>query len=371
MSSFRLAHAAAEDWAHAAKDCTDRLGAIPADTSLGFVYVTDALADDVSSILTYLRQKTGVQQWVGTVGIGICAGAEEYFDRPAVAVMLADFPQRSFCLFPSVSKGPEQLSAEHQAWIASNTPALGLIHCDPTHESLVGLIDGLADATSAYLVGGLTSSRSTCHQVAGRMTGGGISGLLLAPEVPVATGLSQGCAPIGESHVISDCLDNVLIGLDGRRALEVLSEDIGEELSRDIRRVGGLVHAAIPIHGSDTGDYLVRTLVGIDPDRGWLAIAGQVEPGDRIMFVRRDPQSAAKDLRLMLNRLKGRLEGPPRGAVYVSCVARGPNLFGAEGNEMAILREVLGDLPVIGFYANGEVSFNRLYAYTGVLTLFL
>ena len=189
--------------------------------------------------------------------------------------------------------------------------------------------------------------------------------------MPVVTGLSQGCTPIGGSHVISDCLDNVLIGLDGRRALDVFQEDIGPELTADLSAVSGLIHAALPIHGSDTGDYLVRSLVGIDPARGWLAIAGQIEPGDRVIFVRRDPESAAADLTQMLGRLKERLDGPPKGGVYVSCVARGASLFGEEGAEMAIIRATLGDVPLVGFYANGEVSFNRLYAYTGVLTLFV
>ena len=89
MTFFRTAHATADDWAHAAKDCVDRLGAIPAGVNLGFVYVTDVVAEDFSSVLTYLRQKTGIEHWVGSVGLGVCAGAIEYFDVPVVAVMVA------------------------------------------------------------------------------------------------------------------------------------------------------------------------------------------------------------------------------------------------------------------------------------------
>jgi len=111
--------------------------------------------------------------------------------------------------------------------------------------------------------------------------------------------------------------------------------------------------------------------LGIDPGRGWLAIGGQVGPGERVMFVERAPASAADDLKRMLERLKGRLDRPPRGGVYVSCIARGPNMFGEAGGETGLIRSVLGDVPLVGFYANGEISFNRLYAYTGVLTLFL
>jgi len=371
MTAFKVAHAVAEDWAHAAKACTDRLGRADPETTLGFVYVTDMLAEDMSSILTYLRQKTGVEQWVGTVGLGICAVDAEYFDQPAVAAMLAPLPPDGFCVFPSISKGAEQLSDGLRDWIGRTAPALGLVHADPTHESLAPLIEELASETSGFLVGGLTSSRAAAHQIAGRLTGGGVSGVLFSGAVPLVTGLTQGCTPIGESHEISDCLDNVLIGLDGRKALDVFKEEIGPKMAGDLSAVGGLIHAALPIHGSDTGDYMVRSLIGIDPERGWLAIAGQVEPGDRVVFVRRDPDSAANDLDRMLTRLKERLDGPPRGGIYVSCIARGPNMFEETGAEMAMIRESLGDIPLIGFYANGEISFNRLYSYTGVLTLFL
>lgn len=371
MSPFRIAHAVAGDWAHAVKACTDRLGDCSGEPALGFVYVTDSLAEDLSSILTYLRQKSGLEHWVGTVGLGVFAEGTEYFDEPAMAAMVAPLPENTFRLFPSLTEGAKQLSPDLRDWISGTSPSIGIVHADPSREDLAGLIDDVAQATSGFLVGGLTSSRAANHQVSGRVTGGGVSGVLLAPEIPVVTGLSQGCSPIGESHEISDCLDNVLIGLDGRKALDVFRRELGPQFSASLSEVGGLIHAALPIHGSDTGDYLVRSLVGIDPARGWLAIADQIEPGDRILFVKRDAETAIEDLRQMAGRLKSRIDGTPRGGVYISCIARGPDMFGDAGGEMAIIREALGDFPLLGFYANGEISFNRLYSYTGVLTLFL
>jgi small ligand-binding sensory domain FIST len=72
----------------------------------------------------------------------------------------------------------------------------------------------------------------------------------------------------------------------------------------------------------------------------------------------------------MLASLKARLTGPPRGGVYVSCLGRGAQLFGKESQELRQIRDELGDFPLVGFYANGEISRDRLYGYTGVLTLF-
>ncbi|MBT7506966.1 MAG: histidine kinase, partial [Rhodospirillales bacterium] len=117
-------------------------------------------------------------------------------------------------------------------------------------------------------------------------------------------------------------------------------------------------------------DYMVRNLVALDPERGWLAIAGNVTPGDRIIFVRRDPASAREDMDRMLNDMKSRIPGEPKGGLYFSCVARGPNMFGAQGEEARMIHNILGDVPLVGFFGNGEVSDARLYAYTGVLALF-
>ena len=134
-------------------------------------------------------------------------------------------------------------------------------------------------------------------------------------------------------------------------------------------QVAGLIHAALPIEGSDTGDYVVRSLVGLDPERGWLAIGEYVETGQGMFFVRRDPLSAEIDMRNRLEILKRRLGKKPRAALYYSCVGRGPSMFGTEGRELSLIEDVFADVPLIGFFGNGEISYNRLYGYTGVLTL--
>ncbi len=127
----------------------------------------------------------------------------------------------------------------------------------------------------------------------------------------------------------------------------------------------------MPVAGSDTGDYMVRNLIGLDVNQGWLAIGENFAEGDQVMFVRRDAASAVEDMARMLEDLKARAGDGMRGGVYHSCIARGPNQFGPGSQELAMIREALGDVPVIGFFGNGEISNDRLYTYTGVLSLFL
>ena len=168
-----------------------------------------------------------------------------------------------------------------------------------------------------------------------------------------------------------ECEINIVLSLDGRPALEVFKEDIGEATAPDLESVSGTIFAALPIRGSDRADYLVRNIAELDTERGAIAIGELLETGQAMMFCRRDPEAARQDLTRMLRDLKARCEGPPKGAVYISCLGRGPNLFGPDSEELKAVQREIGDVPLVGFFGNGEISHDRLYTYTGVLTLFL
>jgi small ligand-binding sensory domain FIST len=368
---FLAAHATGDTWGAAAAKIVLGLDPVTAAHRLGFLYVTDAFADDLGEIAVFLRQTTGVPHWVGTVGFGVCGTGTEYFDEPAMAAMVAPIPESAFRMFSGVTSDIDPVLEARADWVDS--PPLTVVHADPRNENVPALVARMAAETDGFLVGGLTAARNTFPQLAGAVEDGGLSGVMLSLEaVPVQSGLTQGCSPIGPVHEVTSAQDNVLIQLDERPALEVFKEDIGEVLARDLRRVSGYIFAALPVSGSDTGDYMVRNLVGIDPESGAMAIGEDVAPGDRVMFCRRDHDSAVNDMRRMLKDLRGRAgTAPIRGGLYFSCCARGPNQFGEDSAELQLVREELGDFPLAGFFANGEISNNRLYGYTGVLTLFL
>ena len=371
-TSFRSAHAAG-NWARAAKDCLGRLGHARDGANLGFLYVTDLLAPDLSSILAFLRETTGIEHWVGTSGIGVYATGAQYFEEPAMAVMTGCFPPDSFAVVPTIADDVGAFRAEYGDWLEEAGPGLAVIHGDPRNPRLPELIEEFADAASAFLVGVLTSSRGTFPQAAGEVTEGGLSGVLFSARIPVAAGLTQGCLPAGPVHTVSEGLGNVVSALDGENVLAVLAEDLGCEGLDDLADELSAVEAALPVPGSDTGDYVVRNLIGIDAERGLLVVGERLAVGDKLMFVRRGHDAAEADLRRMLGGLKRRLDAPPKGGVYVACVGRGPTIFGAgDGDtEIEIIRRELGEFPLVGFFANGEIAHSRLYGYTGVLALFL
>ncbi len=369
MSSFPYAHAADDDWHLALERVIAGLGS--AQGGLGFLYVSDAINAHLEAILDALRDATDVEHWVGAVGIGICATGVEYYERPAIAAMVADLPDEAFRVFPPIVKDLESFDAAQRAWLGSAQPFMALVHADPSNPLTESLIRQLAERTvTGFLVGGLASSQQNARVIADEPTEGGLTGVMFTEAAGIQTALSQGCSPIGPHRRITECQRNVIVELDGRPALDVFKEDIGEVLARDIARVGGYIFVGLPIKGSDTGDYLVRNLIGVDLEKRLVGIGDMVEKDQELMFCRRDANTAREDLSRMLSHLKARLNGPPRGGVYVSCLGRGANLFGDDSQELKQIREELGDFPLVGFYANGELSQNRLYGYTGVLTLF-
>lgn len=365
--AYPFAHAQGAGWRAVADQCLGGLGDAPR-TGLGFLYATDQLAGDMNALLDHFRTHTGVEHWIGTIGMGISATGREYFDVPAIAVMIADLPAGSYHVLDAVADPDAVPEAVRQL---IDSPHFAILHGDPTNAQLPDLIARCAGSmASGFVVGGLTSSRAANVQVADHLTEGGISGVVFDERVGVVTRLTQGCSPIGQHHEVSECRRNILIQLDGRPALEVFKEDIGEVLARDLDRVAGYIFAGFPIAGSDTGDYLVRNLVGIDVNNNLIAVGEMLETNQPIMFCRRDGESAREDMERMLSAISGSLSGTPRGGVYYSCLGRGPNLFGAESQELRMIRDALGEFPLVGFFANGEISHDRLYGYTGVLTLF-
>ncbi len=377
MTRFSMGHSGREDWRSASDECIAALEVGNADageSALGFLYVTDAFGPSLGAIINHLRAKTGVQHWVGSVGLGICASGIEYFGVPAIAALVGYFPAGSFQVFDEIKEDLTGFNSAHGPWCDETSALFALVHADPHNPALPELIESLASrlggGSGGFLVGGLASAETSMVQVADGLTSGGLSGVVIGPEVSVTTRLSQGCAPIGPRREITRAERNILIEIDGRPALEVFNEDIGEILARDLRRAAGYIFAGLPIQASDTGDYLVRNLVGVDPRTGVVAIGDVVSPGQPIMFCRRDAPSASADMTRMLEELAGALHTPPRGGVYFSCLARGPNLFGPNSEEVKMIGDVFADLPLVGFFANGEISHHRLYAYTGVLTLF-
>jgi small ligand-binding sensory domain FIST len=261
-----------------------------------------------------------------------------------------------------------------------------LVHAEGSTPDLQELLHELSSRTATgYLFGGLSSARNRPVHMADGVFTGGLSGVAFGPEVGVISRVTQGCQPIGPSRNITKAERNFVVSLDGKPALDCALQDLG--LDRDLpdhellqalsTTLVGLITATedVPTRPGQFGaDTVVRHLVGVDRQHQILAIAEQIELGMRLAFCTRNAEAARFDLVRIATEIRDELaSGTPRqmaGAVYVSCSGRGGPHFGARHAELQVVRNALGDVPLVGFYAGGEIARHHLYSYTGVLTVF-
>ncbi|MBT2321615.1 FIST C-terminal domain-containing protein [Variovorax paradoxus] len=418
MKLFPSGHATHPQWRMAAGLVLAQLRAQMAlpdyarSPSLGLLYITDHYAEDAQDILDHLgAELPEITDWSGTVGIGVSANNAEYFDEPALSVMLCQLPSDQYRVFSGVAP----LASTEMSGFAAHT---ALVHADPATPELAELIAEMAGRTdTGYLFGGLSSGRAGSlqfaiggngnirgHGAAGGVFSGGLSGVVFGEGVRVVSRVTQGCQPVSREREITEADGNLLLKLDGEPALDVLLAELGVSLEVPQEAIDavratlvGLVDAgsdSIRRTGDLGADVLVRHIIGLDPTRRGVAIADTAEAGMRMTFCRRNAQAARADLMRVCAEVREELEPqeqtlataravaageaeaaphPARriaGAVYVSCSGRGGPHFGAPGAELQIVRHALGDVPLVGFFAAGEIARHHLYGYTGVLTVF-
>ena len=208
MSAQFAAAFAAGDPAGLAAQCIAGLPEVEGAT-LGILYTTEPAAVVLPELTRALAEHTGIDSWVGGVGLGVCAATAEIFDEPAAAVMTAALPPDHFRIFAATPDPGSDLPRQHAGWIESAQPVLALVHADPRCPDVQRAAVETAAASGAYLVGGLVSHRCPNPLLARTgsddgLGGNGIAGLMLAPGVSVATALTQGCMPIGPVRRIDD-----------------------------------------------------------------------------------------------------------------------------------------------------------------------
>jgi small ligand-binding sensory domain FIST len=379
-------------WAQLASQGAHTMGA-----TLGWCYLSEELASGANAILSGLQARMPHVAWVGGVGVGVLATGVEYLTEPALAVMLCNLPPSSFRVFHGRHPLPQAGAAG--GWRAHTVQ----VHADPRTPDLPDLLRELAGrTTSGALFGGLSMDESHGMHLAtdpdddsvepdAGVWHGGLSGVAFSDAVQVVSRVTQGCEPVGPRREVTASDRNIVYELDGLPALACLLHDLGvtaavtepgwqrDTLPKVRATLVGLTDADSELmdHRAHFGDDTrVRHLVGLDPSRQGIAVSEDVVKGMQLAFCQRRLQVARQDLIRICAEIREEFapaDGPSRrlaGAIYVSCSSRGGMHFGAPNAEMEIIAHALGDIPLIGFFASGEIARQHLYGYTGVLTVF-
>jgi small ligand-binding sensory domain FIST len=377
LSTRRSGLAAAQD---ALESALAPLNGVAPD--LAFLFVAPQFEEELESIVQSANANLGEGLLLGCVAGGVIGASREVEDAPAIAAWAATLPgvtirpfaltfeeEEEHAVFDGLEEVPTTAPDSVLVMLADPFTFPAHLLLDHLNEHAPGLpiVGGMAS-------GGITLGRTRLIQDEDIVREGAVGAILEGAHGASAL-VSQGCRPVGETFAITRAERNIVFELGGQPALKRIEELYATASERDqlLMRRGLHVGQATTELKSELGrgDFVIRNLVGVDRDNGSISISDMAEIGQTIQFQVRDADSARDDLRetLELERLS-----PVAGALLFSCNGRGKGLFGQPDHDVNAVREALGDIPVAGFFAAGELGpvggRNFVHGFTASMLLF-
>jgi small ligand-binding sensory domain FIST len=342
---------------------------------LALLFVTPHHLDAFSDVAAAVRATLEPRTLLGCAAVAVVGGGREVERAPAVSLWAGRTgPLRPFHL--TVAATPDGQS--FTGWpdeIPADASAL-LLLADPFTFPADALLQRLGqDRPGLPIVGGLASAAQRPGGnrlvVDDRIVTHGAVGAFLGAQVKASAVVSQGCRPVGSPFVVTRAEGNVVYELAGRPALDRLQEVAGTLSEDDRQLMAELVQLGRVIDERKSefgrGDFLVRNVVGADPDTGALAVGDLVEVGSTAQFQVRDARSADEDLRQLVSGHSA------DGALLFTCNGRGMRLFGTADHDARIVSESLEGAPVAGMFCAGELGpiggHNFLHGFTASVVL--
>jgi len=349
--------------------------------SLAVLLGSRSHSDNAVDVLNAVQEMLEPPALIGCVAQTIVAGRREIEDEPAVAVWLASGLAAETFQLDFVRTGSGGLLTGYR--FDRTTHDMHLLLPDPYTFPSSLLIEHLnTDLPGTTVVGGVVSG--------GRGPGdtrlfrdqdvltSGLVGVRL-PGVHGVPIVSQGCRPIGDPYIVTGADGAAITELGGRPPLQRLREIVAglppdeQELVSNGLQIGIVVDEHLAAPGQ--GDFLIRGLLGADQSTGAIEIGDVVEVGATVQFQVRDAAGADKDLRLTVERAGAALAGRPVGALLFTCNGRGRRMFEVADHDASTIEELLGGIPLAGFFAAGEIGpiagRNALHAFTASMALFI
>ncbi|MGH2700877.1 MAG: FIST signal transduction protein [Actinomycetota bacterium] len=369
-------NAAAEATLEAARRLGDR------HPSLAIVFASAHHAPQAEAVVDAVHEAATPQALAGCVAEGVVGTGKEVEAQPAVSVWLASLETevRTFHSQFTQTGG----HAAFSGWPEAPAGAYLLI-ADPFSFPADLLLKSMNEQTpdSPFIAGGVASGGRSPGETRlfmdRKVMDSGAVGVALTGNVEVVALVSQGCRPIGQVLTVTRSEGNVIFELGGKAPVQRIQDLYASlpEHDRKLMTEGLLVGRVIDEYRTELerGDFLVRSVVGADPDSGAIAVGDAVAVGETIQFQVRDEASADEDLRTTLKVARDRVDGRGiAGGLLFTCNGRGSRMFSTPDHDAALLASELDDPPIAGFFCAGELgpvgSKNFLHGFTASMALF-
>ncbi len=353
-------------------------GMVGAD--LAVVFLSSAHRESAGKIVAGIQSRVGPRHLLGCTAQGVIGTRAEIEAGPSLALWCAAMPGAEIESFHCVAENAGGARGPG-AWRFQGLPACGegdtlLLLPDPFTTPVEPLMAQVGPGTR--VIGGVASGAEAPGQnrlahgqkiYSVGAVGARLRGLDVRPVV------SQGCRPIGRRFVVTKAQDNLVVALAGRPAFEQLQEVLGDlpQEERGLARRGLQIGCALDEYKDQHGhgDFLIRSVLGVDPKSGAIAVTDRFRVGQTVQFHLRDGASARGDLESLLRRASA--GDKAKGALLFSCNGRGTHMYGAADGDITALRTILGPVPLAGFFAAGEIGpvggINHLHGFTASLAL--
>ncbi|MDO8630099.1 MAG: FIST N-terminal domain-containing protein [Phycisphaerales bacterium] len=354
------------------------------DVDLVLLFATDHFDEDFEGVVNGVGSALPNAVIIGCTAEGTIGVDRELERVPSMSLLAASLPDVDIRPFHVRQKQLEAAQSAHD-WerlvgVSPESKPTFVCFADPFS---IAVHDFLEQINTNYrdcpIVGGIASAGRAPRQnqliIGGNIHREGMVGVALSGNLKVETVVSQGCRPIGRSFVITRAERNIIHELGRRPALEQLQNVLtklppdDEVLARESLFVGRAIDEYKGRFGR--GDFLIHNIIGADRKSGAIGIAGQAKVGATVQFHVRDAQSADEDLRAMLT---VHAKSDLRGAMLFGCNGRGTRMWPTPGHDVGVLRQVLGDVPVAGFFCGGEFGpvggRNFVHGFTASIALF-
>jgi len=355
---------------------------------VAFLFFSSFFSEEANTLQSFVQEKLSPHHLVGCMNNGVIGDAEEFEEQPAIILWSAVLPNVTVTpirLTASEREGRLSLKGWPQDFLDHSQRPYFFLFADPFTtpiDEVFAAID--QDSPGSLAIGGIASGGTDSGEnrlmLNQDLYDSGVVGVALSGQIEVRTVVSQGCQPIGEPYVVTKSDRNIIYELGGLPMLDRLKTTIqdlrdtttSEQVSQSIQ-VGLVMNE---YRGKfERGDFLIRDLMGADEKSGGVAISDIVHEGQTLQFHLRDAKAADEELRTLLeDDHRTHLDRPAQGALLFSCNCRGTRLFQEPNHDVAELRNRMGNVPIAGFFAGGEIGpvggKNYLHGYTASVALF-